>query len=251
MSSEPAGRPTIVFPMGGKGERMGPIDVPTKALVSLPKAGVTLLEYCIRTWAIDFSRVVLLVPPQYGEIEEAVGKLGLDCEVRYSPDPFEKCGRTKALAGALENGSIDRDSLFIVNNPDDVVINFPGDFAAQALARHRENAAGGCLATVVTTDSTVHTFTAFKIGGDRVTEIEHDPVCDKKAHIGITLFEPALAKQVVAAAAGDKTSDFEKDMFAELAAEGRLGYFLVPLPSWIAVNTKKDLALFEKRYGSS
>ncbi|MFC1597305.1 NDP-sugar synthase [Planctomycetota bacterium] len=248
MSSQPAGQPTIVFPMGGKGERMGPIDVPTKALVRLPKAGMTLLEYGVRTWNIDFRRVVLLVPPDYREIENAVAALNLGCEVRCSPDPFQKCGRTKALAGAVENGSIAGDAFFIVHNPDDVVINYPGNFAADVVRRHRENAAAGCLATVVTTDSTVHTFTGFQIGGDRVTGIEHNPVCDKKAHIGITLFEPALAADVVAASHDESSSDFERDMFARLAAEGRLGFFLVPHASWIAVNTPKDLGLFDKKY---
>ncbi len=248
MSSQPAGQPTIVFPMGGKGERMGRLQVPTKALVPLAKAGMTLLEYGIRTWSVDFRRVVLLVPPEYGEIEEAVAALDLGCEVRYSPDPSHKCGRTKALAGALENGSIAADAFFIVHNPDDVVLNYPGNFAADVVRRHRENAAAGCLATVVTTDSTVHTFTGFQIGEDRVTAIEHNPVCDKKAHIGITLFEPALGAEVVAASRDESSSDFERDMFARLADEGRLGYFLVPHDCWIAVNTPKDLSLFEKKY---
>jgi NDP-sugar pyrophosphorylase family protein len=138
--------------------------------------------------------------------------------------------------------------LFIVHNPDDVVINYAGNFAAEVIQRHRENAAAGCLATVVTTDSTVHTFTGFRISGDRVAAIEHNPVCDTKAHVGITLFEPVLADDVVAASRDESSSDFEQDMFADLASQSRLGCFLLPHDCWIAVNTPKDLSLFAKRY---
>lgn len=251
MPGESAGPTAIVFPMGGKGERMGALEVSTKALVLLPKAEMTLLEYSARTWDVDFRRLVLLTPPQYDDIERDISKLeNLPCKdkIRYSPDPFHKCGRTKALAGAIENQSIATDGFFVVHNPDDVVINYEGSFAADVVRRHRENVAGGCVATVVTTDSTVHTFTGFRTEGDRVTAIEHNPVCDTKAHVGITVFEPELAGQIVAAAREESSSEFEKDMFGRLASESRLGYFLLPRACWIAVNTPKDLSLFEKEY---
>ena len=251
MPGESAGQPAIVFPMGGKGERMGALEVSSKALVVLPKVNMTLLEYSVRTWDVDFGRLVLLVPPQYDEIERDISKLeNLPCKqkIRYSPDPFHKCGRTKALAGAIDNRSIANGGFFVVHNPDDVLINYEGSFAADVVRRHRENVANGCRATVVTTDSTVHTFTGFRISGDRVTAIEHNPVCDTKAHIGITVFEPELAGEIVAAAREESSSEFEKDMFGRLASESRLGYFVLPRACWIAVNTPKDLSLFEKQY---
>ena len=250
MEEQSPASPTIVFPMGGKGERMGAIDVPNKSLVELPGAEMTLLEWSARVWGASLERLVLLVPPEYQEIEKHIADKcrKLPSTPIYSPDPFPKCGRTKALAGAIENGSIPRDRVFVVHNPDDVVINYDGDFAAEVIGRHRENAAAGCLATVVTTDSTVHTFTGFQISGDRVTGIEHNPVCDKKAHVGITLFEPALAKDVVAAARDESSSDFEQDVFADLASRSRLGCFLLPHDCWIAVTTPKDLSLFAKRF---
>jgi NDP-sugar pyrophosphorylase family protein len=251
MPDPSAKQPTIVFPMGGKGERMGAVDVSNKALIELPAASMTLLEWSARVWQSNLENLVLLVPPEYQQIEKDISALndfpGKD-KIRYSTDPFPKCGRTKALAGAIENGSIPKDRFFVVHNPDDVVINYPGNFAAEVVQRHRENAAAGCLATVVTTDSTVHTFTGFQISGDRVTGIEHNPVCDKKAHVGITLFEPALADDVVAAARDESSSDFEQDMFADLASGSRLGCFLLPQDCWIAVNTPKDLSLFAKRF---
>ena len=248
MSQEPTAPPTIVVPMGGKGERMGAIEVPNKALVELPGARMTLLEYSARLWAAESEGLVLLVPPEYEEIEKAVSALSLPRKPLYSPDPSPKCGRTKALAAAIENGSIPGDRLFIVHNPDDVVINYPGTFAADVIRRHRENAAKGCAATVVTTDSTVHTFTGFRIDGERVTQIEHNPVCDTKAHVGITVFEPELAGEIVKASRDESSSDFEKDAFEKLAFRSRLGYFLLPVACWIAVNTPKDLSLFEKRF---
>jgi NDP-sugar pyrophosphorylase family protein len=250
MSDPPTKQPTIVFPMGGKGERMGAIDVPSKALVELPEAEMTLLEWSARVWEGHLERLVLLMPPEYQEIEEYISDncKKLPCAPLCSPDPFPKCGRTKALAGAIENGSIPKDRFFVVHNPDDVVINYQGEFAGEVIRRHRENAAAGCLATVVTTDSIVHTFTGFQVSGDRVTGIEHNPVCDKKAHVGITLFEPALADDVMAAARDESSSDFEQDMFADLARQSRLGCFLLPHDCWIAVNTPKDLSLFAKRF---
>ena len=242
--------PTIVFPMGGKGERMGAVDVPNKALVGLPEAEMTLLEWSARIWGAHLGRLVLLVPPDFQQIEQYISERckKLPSTPLCSPDPFPKCGRTKALAAAVENGSIPKDRPFVVHNPDDVVLDYPGDFAAEVIQRHRQNAAAGCLATVVTTDSTVHTFTGFRISGDRVTGIEHNPVCDTKAHVGITLFEPALAKDVVSAARHESSSDFEQDMFAQLASGSRLGCFLLPRDCWIAVNTPKDLSLFAKRF---
>jgi NDP-sugar pyrophosphorylase family protein len=250
MSDPSAKQPTIVFPMGGKGERMGAIEVPNKALVELPGAEMTLLEWSARVWGAGLERLVLLVPPEYQEIDDHVTAKckNLPCTPVYSPDPFPKCGRTKALAGAIDGGCVPKDRPFVVHNPDDVVINYDGNFAAEVIQRHRQNAAAGCLATVVTTDSTVHTFTGFRISGDRVTGIEHNPVCDKKAHVGITLFEPALAEDVVAAARDESSSDFEQDVFADLASRSRLGCFLLPHDCWIAVNTPKDLSLFAKRF---
>ena len=252
MSQESAAPPTIVFPMGGKGERMGAIEVPNKALVELPGVKKTLLEYSRLTWNVDVERLVLLMPREadesFARTKDFVSSLDLRCDVRYSPDPSAKCGRTKALAAAIENGSIPPDRFFIVHNPDEVVINYPGRFAADVIRRHRENAAGGCAATVVTTDSTVHTFTGFRIDGERVARIEHNPVCDTKAHVGITVFEPEMAGEVVKASRDESSSDFEKDSFELLAAESRLGYFLLPVACWIAVNTPKDLSLFEKRF---
>ena len=248
MSQESAAPPTIVFPMGGKGERMGAIEVSNKALVELPGARMTLLEYSARLWAAESERLVLLVPPEYEEIEKAVSTMSLPRKPLYSPDPSPKCGRTKALAAAIENGSIPGDRFFIVHNPDDVVIDYPGSFAADVIRRHRENAAKGCAATVVTTDSTVHTFTGFRIDGERVAQIEHNPVCDTKAHVGITVFEPEMAGEIVKASRDESSSDFEKDAFEKLASRSRLGYFLLPVACWIAVNTPKDLSLFEKRF---
>jgi NDP-sugar pyrophosphorylase family protein len=236
--------------MGGKGERMGAIEVPNKALVELPGAEMTLLEYSAMVWSAESERLVLLVPPEYEEIAKYVSERceKLPCAPIYSPDPFAKCGRTKALAAAIENQSILPDRPFIVHNPDDIVINYPGSFAADLIRRHRENAADGCVATVVTTDSTVHTFTGFQVDGDRVTGIEHNPVCDKKAHVGITVFEPALAEQIVKASRDESSSDFEKDMFEDLASRSRLGCFLLAHRCWVAVNTPKDLTLFEKAF---
>jgi len=227
---------------------MGAIEVPNKALVELPKAGMTLLEYSARIWDLDFERLVLLVPPEYHEIEKAVSSFDLPCKVCYSPDPSPKCGRTRALAHAIENHSIPDNRFFIVHNPDDVLVNYEGSFAADVVNRHRENVAGGCVATVVTTDSTVHTFTGFRLGEDRVTAIEHNPVCDTKAHIGITVFEPDLAGDIVEASREESSSDFERDLFGKLASESRLGFFLVPRACWVAINTPKDLSLFAKRF---
>ena len=58
--------------------------------------------------------------------------------------------------------------------------------------------------------------------------------------------------KIVLAAAGDESSsDFEQDMFADLASGSRLGCFLLPHDCWIAVNTPKDLSLFAKRFRSA
>jgi len=105
--------------------------------------------------------------------------------------------------------------------------------------------------TVVAVVVVLAAFTGFQLSEDRVTAIEQNPVCDKKAHIGITVFEPVLAGDIVAAARAESSSDFEKDLFGRLASESRLGFFLVPHACWVAINTPKDLGLFGKRFGEA
>ena len=59
---------------------------------------------------------------------------------------------------------------------------------------------------------------------------------------------PDEKKEIVKASRDESSSDFERDSFEKLASESRLGYFLLPVACWIAVNTPKDLSLFEKRF---
>ena len=238
--------PVLVFPIGGTGERMGSSG--NKALIELPGVGTSILEYSFRTWNTKIDRLVLLVPAEFDDVKEVVDALTLPCEVHYSPDPFPKCGRTRALAHAIETRAIPSDAIAIIHNPDDLILDYPGDFADDVLSCHRQNVSSGSLATVVASDCSVHSFTAFDIDKNRVVAVEHSPVWKKSAHVGITLFEPAILPGIVEASSQGRTSDFERDVFDKLCSDSRLGAFVLRNEYWIAVNTRKDLQLFAERY---
>ena len=85
---------TIVFPIGGKGERMGAIDVPSKALVKLPEANRTLLEWSAAVWSGQFDSLVLLVPPEYDQIQQGLSQLS-------SLPPEDKIRAARLLARSL------------------------------------------------------------------------------------------------------------------------------------------------------
>jgi len=234
---------TVALMSGGESSRFREVQESQgvhKNSFSLPNDD-TMIEMTIRMYRDSgFKNFIALVYHEAQTIIEVLGngsKLGVS--VKYSFDPTQLVRKGGAVRNALENGSIPQDKYLIVHNPDNLILDYPGNFPNYIVAKHAEGEIRGCISTVVVVTETPYPYTGMKIEEGLVTEIEMYPPVKIPTHVGVTVFSPEIYpifKQVFDLS---QKTDFEKVLFPQLAKQKKLYSAPIPSNSWLAVNNLK------------
>lgn len=242
---------TVALMAGGEGNRFKPVangaDV-NKNSFKLPNDD-TMIEMVIRMYRdAGFKEFVALVYHKAETVEQLLGD-GSDLGVRitYSYDPEKPVGKGGAVRNAVDNGSIPRGKYLIVHNPDDVVIDYKGNFPRDIVAGHLTGEKKGHIATVVVVEETPYAFSAMKVVDSSVEEIEMYPMIPIPTHMGVTIFSPSVYSYFDMLFDYTVKSDFEKVLFPILSNEKKLYSVSIPENNWIAVNNPKAYTSLLKR----
>jgi NDP-sugar pyrophosphorylase family protein len=218
-----------------------------KSAHELPN-GDTMIEMAIRTYRdAGIKKFVALVFHNAHTIEDRLGdgsKMGV--EITYSRDPDPPAGKGGAVRNAIENGSIPLDCNLIVANPDDVVLDFPGDFVRYICEGHMEGAKKGMLATPVLALGQPYTSTGMMVVNNEVRDTQMYPLIPVPAHIGVTVFSPDILPRFLQLFSYEEKNDFEQVLFPILAKEKKLWSVGLTKGTWIAVNDLKTYNLLTK-----
>ena len=234
----------VALAVGGHGSRLGALTDAqgiNKNAVRLP-SGDTMVELTIRMYReAGFREFVALVAHQAHSIVDVLGDGSkLDVKVTYSQDPDGgPAGRGGAIRNALENGSIPRSHSLVVHNPDDVILNYPGSFPHDLVAAHLAGVDQGKVASAVIAEGLPATFTGMSVRDGVVEEVIPYPAIPVPAHVGVTVFSPAVYTMFDSLFGGTKRSDFEPVLFPALVTERLLYSFFIPASCWIQVNDPK------------
>jgi NDP-sugar pyrophosphorylase family protein len=204
--------------------------------------GDTMIEMAIRTYRdVGVKKFVALVFHNAHTVEDRLGdgsKLGV--EIIYSHDPVQPVGKGGAVRNAIENGSIPLDHNLIVVNPDDVVLNFPGNFARYIGEAHLEGENKGMLATAVLAPGQPYASTGMMVVNNKVVDTQMYPLIPVPAHIGVTIFSPKILPRFLQLFSLKEKNDFEQVLFSILAKENKLWSVGLTEGTWIAVNDLKS-----------
>jgi NDP-sugar pyrophosphorylase family protein len=235
----------VALPVGGEGSRLRSVTDALgiqKNALRLPN-GETLIERTIRMYRDEgFHEFVALVFHSKHSIVDVLGdgsRLGV--RVRYSEDPAIPVGRGGAIRHALDNGAIPRRNHLIVHNPDDVIARYSGSFPRDAVAAHFAGVKAGAVATAIMVEGARLPYTGMRLNNGIVDEVMAYPFVPIPAHIGVTLFSPAVYPHFDALFDLTRRTDFEGVLFPLLAQEKRLYSALIPTESWYQVNDPKSL----------
>lgn len=238
-----ASRSVVALAVGGHGSRLGTMTDAqgvNKSAMRLPN-GDTMVELTIRMYReAGFRDFVALVAHQAHSIVDVLGDgSGLDVRVTYSHDPGGPAGRGGAIRNALENGAIPRSHSLVVHNPDDVILNYPGSFPHDLVAAHLAGVERGMVASAVMAAGLPATFTGMRVHDGVVEEVMPYPAIPVPAHVGVTVFSPAVYGLFDDLFGGTQRSDFEPVLFPVLVKQRLLYSFFIPAPCWIQVNDPK------------
>jgi NDP-sugar pyrophosphorylase family protein len=204
--------------------------------------GDTMIEMAIRTYRdAGIKKFVALVFHNAHTVEDRLGdgsKLGV--EIVYSHDPEKPVGKGGAVRNAIENGSIPLDHNLIVVNPDDVVLNFPGDFARYIGEAHLDGVKMGMVATAVLAPGQPYASTGMMVVDNKVVDTQMYPLIPVPAHIGVTIFSPKILPRFLQLFSLKEKNDFEQILFPILAKESKLWSVGLTEGTWIAVNDLKS-----------
>jgi NDP-sugar pyrophosphorylase family protein len=204
--------------------------------------GDTMIEMAIRTYRdVGIKKFIALVFHNAHTVEDRLGdgsKLGV--EITYSHDPVQPVGKGGAVRNAIENGSIPLDYNLIVVNPDDVVLNFPGEFARYIGEAHIEGEKKGMLATAVLAPGQPYASTGMMVVNNKVVDTQMYPLIPVPAHIGVTIFSPNILPRFLQLFSLEEKNDFEQVLFPILAKENKLWSVGLTEGTWIAVNDLKS-----------
>jgi NDP-sugar pyrophosphorylase family protein len=204
--------------------------------------GDTMIEMAIRTYRdVGIKKFIALVFHNAHTVEDRLGdgsKLGV--EITYSHDPVQPVGKGGAVRNAIENGSIPLDHNLIVVNPDDVVLNFPGEFARYIGEAHIEGEKKGMLATAVLAPGQPYASTGMMVVNNKVVDTQMYPLIPVPAHIGVTIFSPNILPRFLQLFSLEEKNDFEQVLFPILAKENKLWSVGLTEGTWIAVNDLKS-----------
>ena len=235
---------TVALMAGGESSRFQSVpgsEKTNKNSYKLPN-GDTMIEMTIRMYRdAGIKNFVALV---YHKSETIINLLGdgsaLGVNITYSHDPEKPVGKGGAVLNAVLNGSIPEDNYLIVHNPDDVILNFPGNFPKQIVSGHLQGQREiGSVATVVVVEETPYSYTGMKITNNLVDQIEMYPMIPIPTHIGVTVFSPEIYKYFRENFSLTEKSDFEMVLFPILSGEKKLYAVSIPNECWLAVNNLK------------
>jgi NDP-sugar pyrophosphorylase family protein len=239
-----ADKAVVVLMAGGESTRyaavLGDLKVHKNAH-ELPN-GDTMIEMAIRTYRdAGIKKFVALVYHNAHSIEDRLGDgSSLGVTITYSHDPEPPAGKGGAIRNALEKGFIPADCYVIVANPDDVILDFPGSYARFIGEAHLAGEQKGMLATAVLACGQPYASTGMMVVDNVVVDTEMYPMIPVPAHVGITVFSPALLPRFYELFSLTEKSDFEKKLFPILASENKLWSAGLLEGIWIAVNDLKS-----------
>ncbi len=243
---------TIVALMaGGLGSRLKTVtdsqNVHKTSLI-LPD-GETMIEKTIKLYRdAGITNFLALV---YHKAESIINVLGdgkkLGVTINYSYDPEPPAGKGGAVKNALLTGAIPSTSNLIIHNPDDMIVNYKGNYVKDIIEGHLKAVEQGALATVVVVEETPYQYTGMSVQKGLVKDIEMYPPIPVPTHVGVTLFSPEVYGYFDRLFDFGQKMDFEKVLFPELAKEQKLGAVPIPNNCWIAVNNPKALDELVKR----
>ncbi|HSX32046.1 MAG TPA: sugar phosphate nucleotidyltransferase, partial [Candidatus Saccharimonadales bacterium] len=238
-----AEKAVVALMAGGESSRFSSVlagQAVHKNAYELPN-GDTMMEMTIRQYKrAGITKFVALVYHNADSIKELLGdgsKLGV--QITYSHDPEHPVGKGGAVRNALDNGSIPEDAYLIVANPDDIIVDFP-DFARYIGTAHLEGEAKGMLATPILTLGKNATYTGMMVVDNQVMDTQMYPYLPVPAHVGITVFSPAIFPKFRELFDLSKRTDFEQVLFPLLAAEKKLWSAGLTRGDWIQVNDLKS-----------
>lgn len=233
---------TIVLMAGGESSRFSEVtngSAVNKNAFVLPN-GDTMIEMAIKMYRDSgFKNFVASVFHNATSIENVLGdgsKLGV--KISYSYDPQKPVGKGGAIKHAINQKLIPKNHYFIVHNPDDVIVDFRGDFPRH-IAQGFLDKQNQVLATVVVVEETPYTYTGMKIINNVVHQIEMYPAIPIPTHVGITILGPDVHPYFDKYFDLEKKADFESVLFPILAKKKLLGAVSIPSHCWIAVNNAK------------
>ncbi len=240
-----AAESVVALPVGGEGSRLRSVTDALgiqKNALRLPN-GESLIERTIRMYRDDgFREFVALVYHSKDSIVDALGdgsQFGV--HVRYSEDPGIPVGRGGAIRHALSNGSIPRHKNLIVHNPDDVIALYDGSFPADVVAAHLAGVRAGALATAMMVEGAAVPYTGMRLTNGLVEEVMAYPFVPIPAHIGVTVFAPAVYDLFDHLFDLTVRTDFEGVLFPVLAQHRQLYSAIIPTETWFQVNDPKSL----------
>ena len=233
---------TVALMAGGESSRFSSVLEGTqsnKSAFELPN-GDTMIEMCIRMYRdMGFKNFVALVFHNAHSIENRLGDgSAFGVSITYSYDPEIPIGKGGAVLNALENGSIPETHNLIVVNPDDVVLHFP-EFPRYISEAHIEGVHQGAIATAVLGLGQAYHSTGMMVVDNKVVDTKMYPFIPVPAHVGITVFSPAVYPYFRQHFSLIEKSDFENILFPVLATEGKLWSAGLTKGLWIAVNDAK------------
>lgn len=213
--------------------------------------GDTMIEMCIRAYRdAGIKRFVALV---YHKADSVMERLGdgspLGVEITYCKDPEPPEGKGGAIRNALDNGSIPKDCNLIIANPDDVIFDFPGSYVRFIGESHLAGAAEGMLATAVLAAGQPYASTGMMVVDNRIVDSQMYPMIPVPAHVGISVFSPAILPRFAELFKPGQKSEFEQILFPILAKEKKLWAAGLTKGQWLAVNDLKTYKQLVSRLG--
>lgn len=245
------GKITVMLMAGGEGARFASVsqgqDV-NKNSFALPNND-TMIEMCIRLYKeAGVTNFVALLYHKAESIENLLGdgsKLGVS--IQYSYDPGKPVGKGGAVKHAFESSLVPQDHYVIIHNPDDVILDYRGNFPLDVISAHVEGEKSGAVSTVVVVEETPYQYSAMKVTKGFVDQIEMYPMIPLPTHIGVTIFSPQIKTMFLEQFSYDKKEDFEKKLFPVLSEKKQLFSTKIPTDCWLAVNNQKSYQDLLKR----
>jgi hypothetical protein len=129
----------------------------------------------------------------------------------------------------------------IVHNPDDVIAGYPGSFPLDIVGAHLTGVRQGMEATAVMVEGAKVPYTGMRLAEGVVEEVMAYPFVPIPAHIGVTLFSPAVYPAFRALFDLSTKTEFEGVLFPLLVRDRKLYSDIIPVQTWIQVNDPKSL----------
>ncbi|MFX0113198.1 MAG: NDP-sugar synthase, partial [Candidatus Hodarchaeota archaeon] len=153
----------IILPAGGEGTRARTLtgNQEINKVVFKVTGGQSLIERTICMYRdAGFQNFLCLTYYSSKSVQEELGDgSGLGVSISYSEDPGYPAGRGGAILNALDNGTLPRDRMAIVNNPDDIILFHEKSFPEILLESHLRGIEKKARATVVVVSGTPYTYT--------------------------------------------------------------------------------------------